>query len=99
MSFTWSTNASVLALFGGFLVGGVAIVRLFTLGKVTGISGIFGGLLMNDSKHDREDKLYRFAFVASLIAGGYACTKVFPDCFEGIELKLLCVFQPKSSQP
>ena len=80
-SFTWSSNASLLAFLGGLLVGAVAVTRMFCLGKITGISGIFGELVKFSFEFS-EDRGYRFTFIFSLILGGFLSTIFFPDCFE-----------------
>lgn len=54
------------ALIGGSLIGlAVSIMLLFT-GRVTGISGILGGLLNPDT----IDKNWRIIFISGLLAGG-----------------------------
>jgi uncharacterized membrane protein YedE/YeeE len=50
--------------FGGALIGLAASALILLTGRVAGISGIFGGLLT----HGANDRGWRFAFVAGLIA-------------------------------
>lgn len=78
-TFTWSTNASVLALLGGLLIGCVAALRMLTLGRVTGISGIFGELVTFVAS---DDSLFRFTFVAGLLVGGAVSSIVFKGCYD-----------------
>jgi uncharacterized membrane protein YedE/YeeE len=51
-------------LLGGALIGLAASALMLLTGRVAGISGIFGGLL----NHEANDRGWRFAFVAGLIA-------------------------------
>lgn len=54
------------ALLGGALIGlSVSIMLLFN-GKITGISGILGGILNPQTK----DKSWRMIFIAGLLSGG-----------------------------
>ena len=55
-------------LFGGFLLGLAALSLLFFNGRVAGVSGILGGFL----SFKKRDTLWRFAFLAGLVAGGVA---------------------------
>lgn len=55
------------SLLGGFLIGTVVACRHALFGKVTGISGIAGGLVKLDSISLTEDKLMRFGFVIGLM--------------------------------
>lgn len=56
-------------LFGGMLIGLAAVLLMGGLGRIAGISGIFGGLLtaMPDS-----DAPWRATFIAGLILGSLA---------------------------
>lgn len=54
------------SVYGGFLIGISVSLMLFLNGKVTGISGIIGNLLMKNS----SDKSWRFLFLLGLISGG-----------------------------
>jgi uncharacterized protein len=51
-------------LFGGALIGLAASMLMLLTGRLAGVSGIFGGLLMS-RPHDRA---WRVAFIAGLIA-------------------------------
>lgn len=51
-------------LLGGALIGLAAAMLMLLSGRIAGISGIFGGLLVQGAK----DRGWRFAFVAGLIA-------------------------------
>jgi uncharacterized membrane protein YedE/YeeE len=56
----------VYPLIGGGLIGLAASLFLLTHGKVAGISGILGGLLVGTN----EDKPWRFFFLLGLIISG-----------------------------
>lgn len=53
-------------LIGGVLIGLASVIMLLGAGRITGISGIFGGLL----SPTRGDTAWRGAFIVGLIAGG-----------------------------
>jgi uncharacterized membrane protein YedE/YeeE len=53
----------VSAIIGGFLIGTAATVLLVFNGKISGISGILGGLFQRDYR----DLSWRIAFLAGLI--------------------------------
>jgi len=57
-------QAWIMALAGGLLIGGSSLVMLAVLGRIAGISGILAGCLTSET-----DGLWRFLFVAGLIAG------------------------------
>jgi uncharacterized protein len=68
----------VSAAIGGALIGLAAVLLMLSIGRIAGISGIFGGLI-NVSTPDRG---WRLAFVAGLILApltgslaGYALTE------------------------
>ncbi|MCB9599118.1 MAG: YeeE/YedE family protein [Sandaracinus sp.] len=65
------------SLAGGLLIGLAAAGMLVLNGRIAGISGITGGVL----KGDVGDTLWRFLFVAGLLAGGFAYSFVDPDAF------------------
>jgi len=73
-------------LFGGFLLGLAALSLLFFNGRVAGVSGILGGFL----SFRKRDTLWRFAFLAGLVAGGVL---LLATCPETLDLNL------KSSPP
>lgn len=54
------------ALSGGIMIGLAATVLLLFAGRIAGISGIVKGVL----KKTGGDKLWRWAFLAGLLAGG-----------------------------
>ena len=58
-------------LMGGGLIGLAAVVLLWGNGRIAGISGIFGQLLLQPKQ---ADNLWRLCFVLGLLlgAGGYA---------------------------
>jgi uncharacterized membrane protein YedE/YeeE len=53
------------ALLGGFLIGTSAVLLLFSIGRVAGISGIVFGLLPGGT----NDRGWRLAFLAGLLLG------------------------------
>ena len=67
----------VNAILGGILIGIAASLMLLFNGRVTGISGIVGGLL-NPNKHDTY---WRLAFLSGLIFGGFILNRIYPDAF------------------
>ena len=67
----------LLALAGGALIGLSASMFLLTHGKVTGVSGLFGGLLSPSA----EDGPVRFAFVAGLVIAGVFARMFAPGLF------------------
>lgn len=65
------------ALIGGALIGlSVAMMMLF-VGRITGISGIFGGVVVPQ----REEFSWRATFVAGLLFGGVLLTQFYPQAF------------------
>ena len=61
-------SAIASSLLGGGLIGLAASLVLLTHGRVTGVSGIFGGLL----RRPPADVRFRIAFVLGLVATGVA---------------------------
>lgn len=59
-------------LLGGLLIGFASVIMLWGSGRITGISGIFGGLLTPT----RGDIGWRAAFIGGLIFGGLLWTLV-----------------------
>jgi uncharacterized membrane protein YedE/YeeE len=57
-------NSSLLAAFGGMLIGLSAVLLMATLGRIAGISGIAAGLI---DANTRGDRAWRVAFVAGLL--------------------------------
>lgn len=54
------------AIIGGSLIGLAVSMMLYFNGKVTGISGILGGIMNPKTK----DKRWRLTFIAGLLSGG-----------------------------
>lgn len=65
------------SLLGGLLIGLSAGLLLFGIGRIAGISGIFGGLLVRRP----GDVAWRLAFVLGLVTGGLAMVSVAPELF------------------
>jgi uncharacterized protein len=73
-----ATSQSIqLALIGGVVIGAAVSLMLWLNGRVTGISGIFNGLLARPS----NDNTWRFAFIGGLLAGGLALRLLYPQAF------------------
>ncbi len=67
----------VASLIGGILIGlSVSALLLFN-GKIAGISGIVAGLL----SPTKSDIVWRAAFVAGLLTGGFILELVSPEAF------------------
>ena len=60
------SSAWINALIGGALIGVASGSLMLALGRIAGISGVFGGLV----KPTPEDWKWRLAFVAGMIAAG-----------------------------
>jgi len=67
-----------MPLAGGILIGIAAAMMLLFSGKIAGISGIFGGMLFQQG----EERTWRSAFVAGLIAGGVLLYSINTEYFE-----------------
>jgi uncharacterized membrane protein YedE/YeeE len=67
----------VSSLLGGMLIGLSAALVLLGLGRIAGISGIFGGLLVPRA----GDIGWRATFVAGLLAGGLVMSLLRPELF------------------
>lgn len=63
---------------GGMIIGTAAALVLHGLGRIAGISGIYGGLLFRKS----GDIAWRLAFVLGLVAGGVTMAALHPEMFE-----------------
>lgn len=73
---------------GGVIIGLGAALMLFGLGRIAGISGVFGGLLVRKA----GDVLWRFAFVLGLVLGGALMFQLAPGLFAvGIDRSVLTV--------
>jgi uncharacterized membrane protein YedE/YeeE len=68
----------VASLTGGILIGLSASAMLLFNGKIAGISGIIGGLVIPKA----NDTLWRAAFVAGLLTGGFILRLLAPEAFE-----------------
>ena len=71
------------ALLGGSLIGLAVSLMLLFNGKVTGISGILGGIL----NPKMTDKNWRLVFIAGLLFGGFILRFYSQDQFFLIETK------------
>ncbi len=69
--------AWVNALWGGLLIGFAVSLMLLFNGRVTGISGIFYGLIKPVSK----DLIWRVYFIAGLVIGGVTLQLIKPEVF------------------
>ncbi|PRQ07823.1 YeeE/YedE family protein [Enhygromyxa salina] len=67
----------IAALVGGALIGLAAAVMLVLNGRITGISGIIGGLL------ERDDRAWRGMFVIGMLLGGVALQALVPATIPG----------------
>ena len=67
---------SLVPLLGGALVGLAGVLLLFTDGRISGISGIFGTALTT-----RAGSGWRWAFVAGLVGGGAVVLAMAPEQF------------------
>jgi uncharacterized membrane protein YedE/YeeE len=65
------SNAILMALAGGFLIGISAIIMLWCLGRITGISGIFAGAITGES-----GSRWRWLFLAGLVSGAFCWHQV-----------------------
>lgn len=70
-------NSAILSLFGGGLIGIAVTLMLLFNGRVTGISGILASSFSKPSK----DGLWRWVFLAGMIAGGVLMHSLRPDFF------------------
>ncbi len=68
-----STNV-VQGLLGGFMIGASAATVLLVLGRIAGISGIYGAVLGRDT----ADRSWRLTFLLGLLTGGAVLAIVFP---------------------
>jgi len=66
----------VVPLCGGLAIGTLSLGKLALSGKVLGISGAVKGLVVGDRA------LWRYSFIAGLIAGGFALVNYFPSAFD-----------------
>ena len=73
------------ALAGGAIIGTAVTLMLWLNGRVTGISGIINGALCRP----RKDSLWRYTFLAGLLAGGGVLYAVNPAVFENTTARSL----------
>jgi uncharacterized membrane protein YedE/YeeE len=59
----------ISALAGGALIGLAAVLMMLMTGRIAGISGILGGVLMPGA----VDRFWRLAFIGGLIAAPLVC--------------------------
>ena len=71
----WSTQAVIMAIVGGAIIGCAASLLLLSTGRIAGISGILGDLL----KPSSEDKHWRVLFVFGLFVTGSLGAVVMPE--------------------
>lgn len=70
-------SAFILPLVGGLLIGLASTSLLFFNGRVAGISGIAGGLLVPSA----QELGWRAAFVGGLVGGGLLLSLFVPSAF------------------
>jgi len=77
------------AFAGGLLIGLSAVIMLLFNGRITGISGIMDGIVINSKSGDR---FWRVCFLLGLVLGGFLFKLIMPDSFvprDGFSLILL----------
>ena len=74
----WSTEAVVMAIIGGSLIGLSASLLLLSTGRVAGISGILGELL----KTNNEPKQWRVLFLFGLFFAGSLGNAFMPESIQ-----------------
>lgn len=70
-------NEFVMATIGGVMIGVSASLLLLSVGRISGISGIMGSLLMRTT----TDWGWRLSFVGGLLAGGLVLNFIYPEAF------------------
>ena len=68
------SQAIIMALLGGALIGLAASTLLLLNGRIAGISGILGGVL----SPSKGQTAWRLAAVAGMLAGGAALLVLYP---------------------
>ena len=77
------------AFAGGLLIGLSAVIMLLFNGRITGISGILDGIVINSKSGDR---VWRICFLLGLVLGGFLFKLIMPDSYiprDGFSLVLL----------
>lgn len=64
-------------LIGGILIGLSSTTMLAGIGRITGISGIFSGLL----RAPKKENLWQLTFILGLLAGGVLMILMRPELF------------------
>ena len=77
MSIDWVNFTPLPALLGGALIGLAAAVLFLGIGRISGISGIVGGLFQSSGRADA----WRWLFLAGLLVAPwlYVLVKPFPE--------------------
>lgn len=68
----------VASLIGGVLIGISASAMLLLMGRIAGISGILGGVV----SRQKDDVLWRIAFIAGLLIGGLVLRVAAPHLLQ-----------------
>ena len=68
MTILWNAFTPGASLAGGILIGLAAALMVLLLGRITGISGMVGGLLQRSSWQQASAWGWRLAFVLGLVA-------------------------------
>ena len=71
------SQAIIMALLGGALIGLAASTLLLLNGRIAGISGIFAGVL----SPSKGQTAWRLAAVAGMLAGGAALLVLYPAAY------------------
>ena len=69
MSIDFQNFAPYASLIGGVIIGLAALLLMLTHGRVMGVSGILGGIVMPS---DKSDIGWRVLFVIGMLAGPFA---------------------------
>jgi uncharacterized membrane protein YedE/YeeE len=75
------TTSWILAGVGGILIGLASVLLLYFNGRIAGISGITGGMLLRP----RGDTVWRLLFLAGMVAGGIGLLIFYPQAFPEAE--------------
>lgn len=75
----------VSGLIGGLIIGLAATLLLWFNGRIAGISGIFNGMV---TARRKGDTLWRFLFIAGMVAGGLVHQTFFDATFEPLNAPL-----------